>query len=266
MTTSSATMIDCHDFNTRWWGADVGIVRDPLFFELSAEHRDSLLAQFAWAEWRAPNGHRPGGPEAAGFWWADVQVHFSIALGDVKAPCSQDALEVRPGPFDPSARLFEPFTHERFNLLPGITRERVTARYKLWASDLIATAPSWCVELHHDGLAQGFHCAIPSARGLHLALFGRYIGATVPGRTLYHAVLASYAARGATVGYAAYSIGNVAAQKIYVGAGARTVGIEPCWLWTRKTPGDPVPADPPAIETLGTHSASRQPRRHADQP
>ncbi len=225
-------MIDRHDFNSRWWGADVGIVRDGAFFDLPPARREALLAQFAWAEWRSVADVQPGMPEAAGFSWADVQVQFKIALRRVEETASSHALEVRAGPFDIAARTLEPFGAERFSLLPGATPELVTGRYRAWARDLVASEPSWCMELYHDGLPQGFYCAAPSATGLHLALAGRYADAVVSGETLYRAALVWFASRGARVGYAAYSIRNLAAQNVYGRLGARTVGIEACWLWT----------------------------------
>jgi hypothetical protein len=244
-------MIYRHDFNSRWWGADVGIVRDPRFFGLPKADREGLLARFAWAEWRGEPGIHPGGPEAAGFWWADVQVKFKIALRRVEITDSESAIEVRPGAFDLRERVLEPFAAERFSLLPGVTPALVTFRYLDWARGLVAAEPSWCMELHYDGLPQGFYCAAPSAAGLHLALAGRYADAVVSGETLYRAALAWYAATGARIGYAGYSIRNLAAQNVYGRLGARTVGIEACWLWTPKKPAPPAPVDLPARASSG---------------
>ena len=223
-------LIDRHDANSAWWGADVGIVRDPAFFALPADARADALAPYAWAEWRAPLDGPASAADvaAAGFWWADVQVGFRLALRRISPPA--DAPAVVPLQ-DPAARPSRPFGAERYLQLPGVTPERLGHRYASWAATLAAEQPKWAVEVRHAGEPQGWFCATPGAGGLRLTLAALYDDATIAGPTLYRAALAHFAARGARVGWASFSVRNAAVLNVYAELGARFAPHEAIWLW-----------------------------------
>jgi hypothetical protein len=231
-------LIERHDANSTWWGSDVAIVRQPEFFELGADARAALLAPYDWAEWRGALDSEPS-PQAisaAGFWWADVQISFRLALRRVHPTPSSAELEVASAAeraFDPAARPTRPFGAERYLMLDDVTPERLATRYAAWAAQLTAADPEWAVEVRHAGVPQGWFCATPGQRGLRLTLAALYDDAVTAGPTLYRAAIRSFADRGARIGWASFSVRNAAVLNLYAELGAHFAPQEVVWLWTR---------------------------------
>jgi hypothetical protein len=230
-------MIANHEFNSRWWGAPTGIVRDPAFFSLPAGERDAALTVYEWAEFRVPG---PSSPDlrrslaGAGFVFSDLEIPFEIDLGRLPGldEESGEPARVIPAAGAPlEAGLVEPFSSERYGRLPGATDGRVTARYLSWARDLIETHPDSCLFLTKGTAVQGYFLSAPSEDGLHLALAGKFRGATVQGRVLYHRALLAYRQAGHRSGRASFSAFNTAVLNIYSRLGARLSPPVEHYLW-----------------------------------
>lgn len=236
-------MIREHAFNTAWWRAPAGIVADAAFFALDARDRDAMLQPYAWVEYRAPLAEAP--PAAtlfrAGFIMVDTQIQFRLNLAKVAPSPEAAALTINSAaeqPFGVTPGEMAPFTHERFHALPGANADVIAARYALWANNLIASDPSWCMQMCDGPAVQGWFLAQPAARGLHLALAMLHRDAHVTGLHLYQRALAAYAQRGARIGWASFSAGNSEALNIYARLGAVFTAPLGCWLWIHPEVGD----------------------------
>lgn len=234
-------MIRRHDFNSRWWGSEVGIVDDGAFFDLAADERERLLAPYAWAEFKAPFApERSARMAAAGFFMVDLQLGFRIGLSAVPSSGSVERLEIvfadRAGRdaaelFDFTPERLADFEHERFQALPGITPARMTQRYALWARDLAASDPTTALAMRAGGRVQGWFLSQASPQGLHLTLAMLARGATISGHALYQRALLAYAERGHRLGRAEFSATNTAVHNIYAALGARFLLPRECRLW-----------------------------------
>ena len=229
-------MIREHAFNSAWWGKPTGIVDAPEFFSASEEEQRRALAPYAWAEFRCPLDTAPDPWRLArrGFAQADTQVRFRIPLRRLTAESSGAALAVDFGDkvhFDLRPEDLPFFDRERFRWLPGATPEVVRRRYALWANDLLAKSPEWCVQVGPAEDPQGWFLAEPEKNHLHLALAMLRPGATISGFDLYAAALGAFAERGMRMGEARFSIENRAVHNIYARLGAvflETIGV---WMW-----------------------------------
>jgi hypothetical protein len=227
-------MIRLHEFNTRWWGAPVGIVDDGAFFALPPEKRKLALAPYRWAEFRSNLKSAPpfSAMHNAGFLLADTQLQFRIGLKSGSEPCREE-LEVRfasETPFELEDRELAPFEHERYGRLPH-GQERTNARFGAWGRQLIREHPETCIEVLAKGEPQGWFLSQPSSRGLNLALAMLRRSAQISGFLLYEKGLASYAARGHRIGWASFSVTNTAVHNIYAKLGAHFVEPTGIWMW-----------------------------------
>jgi hypothetical protein len=232
-------MIHEHAANSAWWGDRVGTLTDPGFFSLPVADQRLLLASYAWVEFKSPLGAAPAAQRLreAGFAWVDVQIEFRIGLGHVPTSPSLDAMETRfalEAPFTVEAGDLKPFEHERFLELPSVTPERVNERYACWARQLIAEQPAWCLEVLRDDRPQGWFLSRQTERGLNLTLAMLHKDASISGMHLYQKALLAYAAKGARLGWAGFSVGNVAVHNIYARLGAQFTPPMGCWLWVRR--------------------------------
>jgi hypothetical protein len=228
-------MIDEHEFNTRWYGAPAGIVRDPKALDEPADRVAAALAHFAFVELRCkPDAVDRTRLTDLGFFVADTQIHFRIGLAALRATSSTEAISLLwadAAPFTVETHEMAAFRHERFQHLPGMTSARLDVRYAAWAQDLIAAAPATCVRLEQNGLTQGWFLSEPRGPRLRLALAMASASATISGLHLYLAACLGYAARGHSVGEASFSVHNTPVLNIYASLGARFVATEDAWLW-----------------------------------
>ena len=228
-------MIRRHDFNSEWWGADVGIVEDERLFALAAEERAARLEPWAWVEARGPFGAaRSLALARAGFALIDTQVRFRIGLARIASTPSIERLEARSAaesPFAIDAEAPASFEHERFTALPGVTMAALNRRYSRWSEALRREDPAHALEILADGAPQGWFLSRATASGLELTLAMLHRNAVISGHHLYHRALLAYAERGARVGFAGFSVANTAVQNIYASLGARFLDPEGCWLW-----------------------------------
>lgn len=233
-------MIRDHEFNCAWWGGRVGILDDPAFFLAPESVRRGELAPYEWVEFRCglADVAEPRRISDAGFAQVDTQLRFRIALDRLSsAGRPTDDLSVR---FADSESLALPraewpnFPHERFRHLPGVNSEKLSQRYAIWGSQLLARSPQWCVEVGVAGDPQGWFLAEPEGEHLDLALAMLRRGATLSGLDFYHAALAAFARRGARLGEARFSIENRAVLNIYARLGA--VFLKPIgyWIWSAR--------------------------------
>jgi hypothetical protein len=112
-----------------------------------------------------------------------------------------------------------------------MTGRRLNERYATWSRQIIAAHPQTCVRISNEHGVQGWFLAEPSARGLHLTLAMLHRDAAVSGMLLYHKALLGFKGRGATLGWAAFSVRNMPVMNIYAGLGAHFTATSGCWMW-----------------------------------
>lgn len=233
-------MIRENEFNSAWWGKRVGILTDTEFFSLPRGDQAALLGPFDWVEFRASLDAAPPANVllAAGFFMADTQIGFRIALRRVPAIPDPGALELRfadESPFSVDAEQLRDFRHERYLQLPGITAAKVNDRYARWANILVRESPAWCVQAFHQSRLQGWFLSREAPPGLNLALAMLHRGATISGMILYQGIMRAYVQRGAQIGWASFSAGNVEVANMYARLGSHFTQATGCWLWTPPT-------------------------------
>lgn len=236
-------MIRNHEFNTRWWGAPVGVVHDPGFFSLDSATQQSLLKPYAWAEFyslldQAPPPRRLA---TAGFFQADTQIQFLLNLSKVGTTPSMDRLECHFADqknFHIEAEMLATFAHERFRYLPGCTAVRINERYALWANNMIREYPATCIQLMLDNKLQGWFLSRPGEQhGLNLTLAMLSGNAEISGMLLYQKAFVAYAERGHRLGNASFSVTNTPVHNIYAAVGARFIPPGGNWLWISESAG-----------------------------
>jgi hypothetical protein len=233
-------MIKTHEFNSNWWGEQVGIVTEAGFFDLSPEQRASLLEPYAWAEFRMPLEHAPLEPQVlqrAGFFQVDTQVNYRLRLTDLQEPESLAGLEVEYAdemPFEVHTSDMRSFEHERFLRLPGATTERVDRRYAQWSRNHIQAHPATCLRILHEGQVQGWYLGDDgSGVGLNLTLAMLSRNAHISGLLLFLRAYQAFAARGHRLGWASFSVQNSPVHNIYAAIGARFLNPTGHWFWVR---------------------------------
>jgi len=228
-------MIRQHDFNTRWWGAPAGIVDDAAFFALPDHEREQALATYQWVEFKSGLDAAPrlAAIARAGFYLADTQIAFRIALKEACSPCTEP-LTVRfagePG-FEYREEDLAPFAHERYAHLSGNTPDRLNARYADWGKQLIHDHPETCLAVLSDGEVQGWFLSQCADSGLNLTLAVAHRRARISGFLLYQKSLTAYAAKGHRIGSATFSVTNTAVHNIYANLGARFTAPLGIWIW-----------------------------------
>lgn len=229
-------MIREHTFNSEWWGQPVGIVSDPAFFSLGAADQQQQLESYAWVEFVAPlDTVSPQALAAAGFLQTDTQITFKLNLSAIAPLPGFTNLRVEfasESPFAVDAASLAPFSHERFRYLPGITDEKLTERYALWAKALIGSQPDWCLRVRDEAQVQGWFLSERHPDGFHLTLAALHREASISGMLLYHQAMLAYAERGQRIGRAGFSVTNAAVHNIYARLQARFLPPTGCWLWT----------------------------------
>lgn len=228
-------MIRRHEFNTSWWGSPVGIVVDAGFFELPAEERRTHLAEFDWVEYRSTSVEPALSTlvEEAGFVQVDTQLQYRIGLDRVPSSSSTEELVVRfadESPLDVRADSMANFRADRHLRLTGITPERLNERYARWSGLLIGGHPELCMEVREGGEVQGWFLSQATGKGLNLTLAMLHRDARISGMHLYQRAMTAYAARGIRVGWASFSVTNIAVLNILSALGARFTGVEQFWF------------------------------------
>ena len=228
-------MVKRHDFNSEWWGEDVGIVTDIAFFDLTTEEQNEALSPYTWVEYRAladpllPLGKISG----AGFFQTDVQIRYSQDLGLIKHTGDLENITVRfadEHPFSIDAGEMREFIHERYMALPGITPLKLNERYALWSNRIIAETPDRCIQVVSDSSVQGWFISQLSPEGLHLTLAMLHKQATIRGKHLYAKALLAYREKGDLSGSSSFSVTNPAVLNIFSKFGARFDTPELFWL------------------------------------
>ena len=233
-------MIKQHEFNTKWWGQEVGIVTDPAFFAESLAEQHRQLQPYAWVEFVQPVSKMPARRSlvAAGFFQTDTQIRFRLELSHVKLGECARAMMAQPAssaPFQIKASGLRPFANERFFQIPGATPEKVLERYVVWSNALIAGHPQTCLQLALGGEVQGWFLSHPESGGLELTLAMLSAGSKSSGFDLYSAAISAYAGKGFRLGFAGFSVTNTAVHNIYAALGARFLEPRECWMWLNPT-------------------------------
>jgi hypothetical protein len=229
-------MIRRHDFNSEWWGEDVGIISDNTFFELPSRDQLAALQKFSWVEFVQLVSQLPSrrALAAAGFFYGDTQIRFRLDLRRIPPSQCQDKLAVESAAelsFRISHSDIHPFLHERFGVLPGITETRLSERYSLWASRLIASDPETCITLSLGETTQGWFLAQRDHGSLELTLAMLSAGAKISGYDLYAHACAHFADCGHRLGNASFSVRNSSVLNIYSRLGARFLEPREIWIW-----------------------------------
>lgn len=232
-------MIRRHDFNSEWWGEDVGIVPDSKFFEEPSRDQSAALQKFAWVEFAQPVSQLPSrhALAAAGFFFADTQIRFRLNLRRIPSSQCEGQLAVKSAAqstFRISPTDIRPFLHERFSVLPGITESRLSARYSLWSSRLIASDPGTCLRISLHKETQGWFLARGDNDGLNLTLAMLSADANISGYHLYSRAVAHFADCGQRLGHASFSVRNSSVLNIYSRLGARFLEPREIWIWVRR--------------------------------
>jgi len=236
-------MIHKHEFNSLWWGNDVGVVQAKDLMMLSADEVDRQNSRFAWIEARA--SRTPGSApidalqmQALGFFHVDTQIQFKIGLNRLKSTPSLDDLEVRfadAEPFNVNNGDFKAFEFERFSQLPECSTEKINERYRLWSQQLIADNPYNCLRIFLNGDVQGYFLSRKNPAGFELTLAMLHSNAKITGMHLYHKALLAYTERGIHIGKASFSVYNAAVHNIYASLGARFLSTEDFWFRLNKS-------------------------------
>lgn len=232
-------MIKRHDFNTQWWGDEVGIVTDPQFFAQSAAQRKNALERFSWVEFVQPVSKLPARTILAdtGFFNVDTQIHFRLDTSNLRlSPCASAlALEIASdSPFEIQDDELKLFPFERFYALPNATESKVSHRYALWGRKLIQQNPATCFRFLQNGEVQGWFLSHTESRVINLTLAMLSRKALISGYDLYSRALAEYATKGFRLGMASFSVRNTPVHNIYAKLGARFLEPRECWMWIRR--------------------------------
>ena len=229
-------MIRQHDFNTNWFGRPVGIIDRVEFFSLPITERQARLQDFAWVEFSAGDlspEHRHSLMET-GFFFADTQVHFRLALGRIPK-ANEPGIRVEffdQNPFCITPEEIPDFQHERFRCVPGMTMEALNRRYGLWVNALMQESPDRCLRMVHEGRVQGWFLSrrVPG-KGLNLTLAFQHRQSSVSGLLLYQVAIEAYVSRGEAQGWAAFSVTNTPVHNMYSFLGARFTAPTEHYLW-----------------------------------
>jgi hypothetical protein len=233
-----------HEFNSRWWGSRVAILDDAAFFDLDRHAQAEACAPYAWIEYSAPLDSAPSPDKLglAGFHWVDTQIPFRIDLTTITSTPSVaqlSAITAQEKPFEVSRDEFKCFLHERFRYLPGITAARLNERYALWSNLLIQQHPAWCLRILDGSQVQGWFLAQAHPdKPIELTLAMLKSDAHISGLLLYQRAMLEYAARGARIGSAAFSVANTPVLNIYSKLGARFLPPNGYWIrWAARAEG-----------------------------
>jgi hypothetical protein len=231
-------MIKRHEFNTEWWGDEVGIVEDPEFFTQPASQIRAALDRFSWVEFVHPVSKLPGRQVLAdaGFFYTDTQVRFRIDLSQIQLnPCAAELnLEIASdAPFTIQDDELKVFPFERFYALPNASESKVNERYVRWGNSLIQQNSATCYRFLQDGKVQGWFLSHPESPAINLTLAMLSRNAVTSGFDLYSRALAEYAKKGFRLGMASFSIRNTPVHNIYANLGARFLEPRECWMWIR---------------------------------
>jgi hypothetical protein len=231
-------VIGIHDFNSRWWGGPVGIIREADFFRRSAAECQRLLDPYDWVEFKAARGDLSIESLVAkyGFQFVDLQISYKAGLN--KTPTSGreislDMVSAQTVEFNLHPDQLTEFSAERFSILPGITPERVCQRYVAWARYLSESHPELCFEVRQDDIPQGWIFGEPldSPGGLGFTLVMTSKRCRVRGFDIYRVALREFAKMGFVFCQAAFSAFNMPAHNIHSMLGARFLDPTICWIW-----------------------------------
>lgn len=235
-----ADWIEETPYNSRWWGAAYGRVRQDAFFELPRAEISKQLASFSVVEYSAPDldAAHVEKLRALGFWRSDTQIPFRISLSPFSGePQSkrlrqivlQSAAET---PFAVAPEDMPTFEAERFWQLRGVTEAQVGQRFSNWCADIVRDHPQTSFALFFQGTPIGWFLGrLLNETTIELTLAMGHPDARGMGMLVYEAALYRYAQAGFRVGQAAFSVSNPNVLNIYAGLGARFQSPRHIWLW-----------------------------------
>jgi len=232
---SDTLIAKLHEFNTEWWGENVGIVDLDQLSKIDDVQAKSELSKFQWVEARTSESDSVDLERlrSLGFFQVDTQVHFRIRLSPIETTLSLSGLEVQFADEQPFNIVYDDildFSADRFAKLPGCTAEKSKRRYALWSENLIKSQPEHALCILRDGQIQGYYLSQKTESGFQLTLAMLSADSQITGMHLYHRALLAYKERGVRIGGASFSVNNLPVLNIYANLGARFISTERFWF------------------------------------
>jgi hypothetical protein len=224
-------MIASHAFNSKWWGAPVGVTSSFEALASSPVAMRAAATPYEWVEARVPVSDLPAewtGP-SNGFTWVDLQLGYRVALKRVESlpsTWSVAAADHRPIDLDD----FADFAAERYSRIPGATPARLAQRYRMWATELIAASPHACATVLRGDEVAGYVLGSLEGTKASFTLAVASRTSTAHGLGIYLGAAALYRGLGATSMHAALSASNLPALNAHVALGCLFVSATGIWL------------------------------------
>jgi hypothetical protein len=224
-----------HEFNTEWWGENVGIVDIGNLSKINDQQVITELSPYHWVEARTNDSNSVDleRMRSLGFFQVDTQVHFRIRLSAIEYSSSLKGLDVAFADEQPFKIVYDDildFSADRFARLPGCTPEKNKQRYSLWSEHLMKSQPENTLCVLKDGEIQGYYLSQKNESGFQLTLAMLSTDSQITGMHLYHRALLAYKERGIRIGGASFSVNNLPVLNIYANLGARFISTERFWF------------------------------------
>ena len=209
-----------HNFNSEWWGGEVGIMNPESLDEFEDLEIIQEMDGYNWVELKL-DGRNDLPTERLGrlgFEYFDTQIAFRVSLRGIDTSPSVDGIVVETA----SDRKFsiEPdeildFSHDRFSRIHGCTARKARERYSMWGNNLIDSHPNFALKMTSSGIVQGYFIGCRNESGFELSLAMLGTKSNITGMHLYQRALKAYEEMGERVGKASFSVFNTPVLNIY---------------------------------------------------
>jgi len=230
------SVVNTHDFNSRWLGVRFGIAHGPALLTASREELLAASEGYDVLEVRCDVADVPtlGLAPDNGLVQVDTQLGYQLPIDRFEQRIAE--IDVRTFAHDDvshhAAFDFLGFDAERYARLVGVDTALLDARYQSWAHDLVEGDPGVCLIVRHHEVIVGYSFArrlTPTQINLDLVTASR--ATTLPGLGIYRAALATYRSMGVRKVTAAFSARNVAAANIHAALGCRITSATDVWFF-----------------------------------
>lgn len=229
-----------HDFNSRWWGARVGISTEFEALELTESALAEAAAGFDWVEVRVPEKLIPIGwvrpPNRLSH--VDIQLSYRVSLRDIPRP--PENIEIVASvdlPIDQGD--LDLFRTERYARLPEMNQRRLQSRYEMWATELSQASPESCATVLSNGIPVGYVFGSVADRTSHFTLAAGSRTKAAPGLVVYLGAAAFFRGLGARSMNSSLSACNVASLNAHVALGCIFREATGVWIWTASSAATP---------------------------
>jgi len=224
-----------HEFNSEWWGGNIGIVNLDKFNNCKDDEAVSEFQNFEWVELKLSeiNNVPLERLHGLGFLYLDTQVGFRINLAKIEETKSLQGIQS----VSASEKIFQiapseilEFSSDRFSRLPGCSQLMTQKRYSIWSNKLIQSNPEYSLRIVSEGKTQGYFFAQDTKSGFDLTLAMLSADSNISGVLLYQRALLAYRDMGKRIGRASFSVYNTPVLNIYSKFGAVFSGTETIWI------------------------------------